>query len=169
MKNFLHSRKSYNCVIALITCSILLLACGAARTPPPTWTVVPTTVPPSPTPEPTANPAVIAAGKEAFVRVGCVACHTIKGLSTSLVAPDLDQAYKLASDSIKSPEYKKSQGKAKTPRDFLIESILYPDAFTYPMCPQGPCVKGTMPANYKDIIRPEELNSIVEFLLSLGR
>jgi hypothetical protein len=44
-----------------------------------------------------------------------------------------------------------------------------PDAFTYPNCPQGPCVKGTMPQNYKDILQPSEVDAIVTYLMSLGR
>jgi mono/diheme cytochrome c family protein len=104
------------------------------------------------------------------VRIGCVACHRISGLSDpAQAAPPLDEAYKLAVDVLKSPEYRKSAGKATTPREFIIESILYPDAFTYPKCPQGPCIKGTMPQNYKDIIRPEEMKSMVDYLLALGR
>jgi mono/diheme cytochrome c family protein len=144
--------------------AVVMAACGASETP------TPTPAPPTPTPEPTARPEVIGIGKAAFIRIGCVACHAIKGLSDQAqAAPALDEAYKLAVDVLKSPEYKKSGGKAKTPREFFSESILDPNAFVYPKCPQGPCIKGTMPQNYKDILRPEELNGIIEYLMSLGR
>ena len=154
-------------VIVATLCAVgLSAACGAPSVPP---TATPTP-PPTATSEPTPKPEVIAAGKAAFVRIGCVACHEVKGLSDqALAAPSLDHAYQLVNDILKSPEYRKSGGKAKTPREFVIESIMQPDAYTYPTCPQGPCVKGTMPTNYKDIIRPDELNALVDYILSLGR
>lgn len=152
---------------AALFAAMTLTACGEPSVPP---TVTPTAPPPTPTLEPTARPEAIAAGKDAFVRIGCVACHEVKGLSDqALAAPSLDHAYQLVNDILKSPDYKKSGGKAKTPREYVIESIMEPDAYTYPTCPQGPCVKGTMPTNYKDIIRPEELNNLVDYVLSLGR
>ena len=134
----------------------------------PTITPLPAT--PTPTPEPTPRPEIVRAGKDAFIRIGCVACHEIKGVSDNVLsAPPLTQAYMLATDVLNSPVYKKSDAKARTPSDFFIESILLPDAFTYPDCPQGPCVKGTMPTNYKDIIRTEELSSMIVYLLTLGK
>ncbi len=145
----------------------LAVACGANSTPPPPTN---TPRPPTPTPEPRPSAAQLAVGKAVFIRVGCVQCHKITGISDNAVsAPSLDDAYHLVINALKSPEYKKSQGKAKTPREFIIESIMEPDAFTYPTCPQGPCVKGTMPNNYNVIIRPDELEPLVTFLLWQGR
>jgi hypothetical protein len=152
-------------VIGLAFVAAVLAACGGA---PPAPTATP--APPTATPEPTVSPARLAQGKAAFIRIGCVACHAIKGVSDqALAAPALDKSYQLAIDVLKSPEYKKSAGKAKTPREFMVESIMLPDAYTYPKCPQGPCIKGTMPQNYKDIVRAEELDPLVDYLLSLGR
>jgi cytochrome c553 len=149
---------------AFAALALALAACGGAEAP------TTTPMPPTATPEPTTVPAQAAAGKAAFIRIGCVACHAIKGVSDqALAAPALDEAYKLAQDILKSPDYKKSDGKARTPREFMVESILQPNAFVYHKCPQGPCVKGTMPQNYKDIIRPEEMDPLVDYLLSLGR
>ena len=150
--------------IALVLMLVFIAACGAAPQP------TPTKGPPTATPEPTPKPEVYAAGMAAFIRTGCVACHAIKGISDqALAAPALDHTYKLAVDVLKSPEYKASDGKAKTPAEFIRESILDPNAYTYPTCPQGPCVKGTMPNNYKDIVRAEEMEPLVQYLLWLGR
>ncbi|MCL5997607.1 MAG: cytochrome c [Chloroflexi bacterium] len=154
----------YSALAGLI---VALAACGGGNAAP---TATATPAAPTATPEPTISPVRAAQGKAAFIRIGCVACHAIKGVSDqALAAPALDQAYKLAQDVINSQEYKKSEGTAKTPREFMIESILEPNAFTYPTCPQGPCVKGTMPQNYKDIIRAEEMDPLIDYLLSLGR
>lgn len=150
--------------MAAALCIAITVACGAANTPP-TPTAAPTA-----TTEPRPKPEVLAAGKAAFIRIGCVACHAIKGVSDQAqAAPSLDDAYHLVIKAMKSPEYKASEGKAKTPQEFIEESILEPDAFTYPTCPQGPCIKGTMPNNYKDIIRPGEMEPLVQFLLWQGR
>jgi nitric oxide reductase subunit C len=149
----------------LAALGIVLAACGGSA-PEPTATPAP----PTPTSEPTITPARAAQGKAAFIRIGCVACHAIKGVSDqALAAPALDETYQMAVDVLKSPDYQKSEGTAKTPREFIIESILQPNAYVYPTCPQGPCVKGTMPQNYKDIIRPEEMDPLIDYLLSLGR
>lgn len=151
---------------ALIIGTVLLSGCGAASIP----TITPIPATPTPTPEPTVRPEWLNAGKDAFVRIGCVACHEIKGVSDGVqAAPALTRAYQLVSDILKSAEYRKSAGKAKTPRDYITESILDPDIYTESNCPLGPCIKGTMPTNYKDIIRPDELKNITEYLLSLGR
>lgn len=167
MTNKLHIKTHHLAVVATALCAAITVACGAASTPPP-----PTRTPPPPTatPEPRPSEALLAQGKAAFIRIGCVACHKITGLSDQAIsAPSLDDAYHLVLTVLKSPEYKASGAKAKTPRDFIIESIMLPDAFTYPTCPQGPCIKGTMPNNYKTIIRSEELDPLVTFLLWQGR
>jgi mono/diheme cytochrome c family protein len=161
------SKMNHLVIIAAALCAAITVACGAASTPPPPTA---TLAPPTATPEPRPKPEVLAAGKAAFIRIGCVACHAIKGISDqALAAPPLDDAYHLVLNAMKSPEYKASGAKAKTPKEFIEESILLPDAFTYPTCPQGPCIKGTMPSNYKDIIRSEEMEPLVQFLLWQGR
>ena len=158
------SKAKHLVIIAAALCAAITVACGAASTP------TPTAAPPTATPEPRPKPEVLAAGKAAFIRIGCVACHAIKGISDqALAAPPLDDAYHLVIKAMKSPEYKASGGKAKTPQEFIEESILTPDVFTYPTCPQGPCIKGTMPNNYKDIIRSGEMEPLVQFLLWQGR
>src|SRR6266536_2103038 len=115
-------------ILAISMITAMTIACGAASTPPP-----PTSTPRLPVATPETKPGieVLAQGKAAFIRIGCVACHKITGLSDqALSAPPLDDAYHLVLDVLKSPEYKKSGAKAKTPRDFIIESIMEPDAFT---------------------------------------
>lgn len=150
--------------IALIAIALIIAGCGAAPQP------TPTPLPPTATPEPRPPIEVLAAGQAAFIRTGCVACHAIKGISDqALAAPPLDNTYKMAIDTMKTPLYKSSEGKATNPREFILESILDPNAFTYPDCPQGPCVKGTMPNNYKDIVREEEMGPLVEYLYWLNR
>ena len=162
-----HSKTNHLVIIAATLCMAITVACGAASTPPPPTA---TPAPPTATPEPRPSAAVLAAGKAAFIRIGCVACHAVKGISDqALAAPPLDDAYHLVLDVMKSPEYKASGAKAKTPKEFVEESILQPDAYTYPKCPQAACIKGTMPNNYKDIIRSEEMEPLVQFLLWQGR
>ena len=162
-----HTKTNHLAIIAVALCAAITVACGAASTPPPPTA---TPAPPTATPEPRPKPEVLAAGKAAFIRTGCVACHAVKGISDqALAAPPLDDAYHLVLDVLKSPDYKSKGGKAKTPREFILESILTPDQYTYPTCPQAACIKGTMPNNYQTVIRPEEMEPLILFLLWQGR
>jgi nitric oxide reductase subunit C len=145
--------------------AVLLAACGAgapASTPTPA-------VPPTPTPEPVAPKAVLDQGKTVFLNTGCGACHAITGVSTGLAAPGYDDLYDLAKEILTSKEYKASKGKARSIREFVLESILDPNAYVYPKCPQGPCQAGTMPQNYKDMIRPEDMDALMSYLMSLRK
>jgi mono/diheme cytochrome c family protein len=83
---------------------------------------------PPPEPLPTKNPTVLASGEESledmFTRAHCVACHVIPGVpqATGSIGPPLTMG-SVGEQRLKDPEYK---GTAHTPREFVIESILYP-------------------------------------------
>lgn len=71
-------------------------------------------------------------------KMACVACHKIPGLEVAkagMVGPLLIEKTN-APNRIKSPEYQKAvkEGKAgaKTPREYVIESIMNPGAFIVP-------------------------------------
>jgi hypothetical protein len=166
MNTLLHTSARSIANLITVLGMALTVSCASSTPPPPT----PTPPPPSATPEPKPSEVTLAQGKAAFIRIGCAACHKITGLSDQAVsAPALDDTYHMVLDTLKSKEYRTSGAKARTPHDFIVESIMYPDAFTYPKCPQGPCIKGTMPNNYQTIIHPDELEPLVTFLLWQGR
>ena len=63
----------------------------------------------------------------------------------------------MAAHHIESSDY---TGMAKTPDEFLLESIQSPDAFIAPDCPTGPCGKGIMPASLAQSFSSEELTAV---------
>ena len=154
--------------VALLALS-LLAGCGSAApatpTPVPTATLVPT-------PEPTIDPVVFERGKEVYQRAGCTACHTVKGVGTQgEVATDLTSFGTVALERIASDDYKtnlKEQPPATTAAEYIEQSIVYPDSYTYPKCPTGPCAKGTMPTNFQQVIRdPGDLKALIAYLSAL--
>ena len=120
-------------------------------------------------PQPTAAPltAEQEAGKAVFLAQGCIACHTIKGVSTGAVGPNLSKIGADAAEIIASADYKSSQGTATTPEDFVHESIVKPNAYLATNCPTGPCTANIMPQNYETVIPAQDLTNLVAYLASL--
>jgi cytochrome c oxidase subunit 2 len=96
-----------------------------------------------------------AAGKAAFASNGCAGCHTFKPSNASgTVGPDLDQ--------LKAVAAKREKGKSA--EAYVKESIDDPRAFTVKGFP-----KNVMPATSKKDIPPEQLDALVQYLLSGGK
>ena len=96
-----------------------------------------------------------AAGREIFTSAGCNACHTLDDANaTAEVGPDLNQLAAVAKD----------REKGKTAEEYVEESIVDPPAFV---------VKGysgdTMPGNFADQLMPEEIDTLVKYLLGLSQ
>lgn len=109
-----------------------------------------------------------------IVRLGCGACHKIPTTShrfVGVVGPVL-----ILKDTaplrISSPEYqrqfKAGKAHAQTAKDYVIESIVNPDAYIVPgfAQPNAPQVS-LMPSDYKNEFTYEALNKLAEFLLTL--
>jgi nitrite reductase (NO-forming)/hydroxylamine reductase len=101
-----------------------------------------------------------------FQKGGCVACHVIPGVpgAVGTIGPDLSRMGEVAADQIQMPEY---TGTAKTPADFIRESVVNPEAFISPECPSGPCTAGQMPSTLADLLSEKEIDTIVAYLSSL--
>lgn len=124
-------------------------------------------------PRPTAVPLTPEqeAGKAVYEKAGCTACHAIRGVGNQgAVGPNLS---KIGADSVEiiaSEDYKnnvKDQPAATTTEEYIRQSILHPNAFIVPKCPQGPCPAGVMPQIYEQQLKPDELNNLVSYLNSL--
>jgi mono/diheme cytochrome c family protein len=107
------------------------------------------------------------AGKDVFLKQGCIACHTIKGVSTGAVGPNLSKIGADAAEIITSDGYKQTQGKATTPEDFIHESIISPNTYIATNCPTGPCAANIMPQTYGIDIPAQDLTNLVTYLASL--
>jgi nitrite reductase (NO-forming)/hydroxylamine reductase len=102
----------------------------------------------------------------AFQKGGCAACHTIPGVpgANGTVGPDLSLAGDVASEMIVSSEY---SGSSETDIDYIREAILDPEAYISQNCSMGACQPGVMPASFGGVFSQEELDSIVNYLVSL--
>jgi mono/diheme cytochrome c family protein len=94
-----------------------------------------------------------AAGREIFTSTGCGSCHTFSDAgTTSAVGPNLDELADVAAD--RKPRLD-AEG-------YVEEAIVDPPAFV---------VDGfdgnIMPATYKDQLTPEEIDTLVQYLLGM--
>ncbi len=98
--------------------------------------------------------------REAFLKGGCVGCHTIPGVpgAAGRVGPDLS---KLGSEAT-------SRRPGASAEAYIRESILDPNAFIAPVCPSGACPSGVMLQTFAQSLAAEELDAIVAYLLTLG-
>lgn len=153
--------------------ALILVACSSPAPATPTAEpTVATAATLAPTPEPTVDSVVFERGKQVYQRAGCTACHTVKDVGTQgEVATDLTHFGTVAWERIASEDYLKNlqgQPPATTAAEYIEQSIVHPDAYTYPKCPTGPCPKGTMPTNFQQVIRdPGDLKALVVYLAAL--
>jgi len=93
----------------------------------------------------------------------CAACHSIAP-GVNLVGPTMAGMVATAAERIGSPSYK---GKAKTPAEYIRESILDPNAHVL----EGPTYaaggRSLMPSDYGQTLKPEQIDHIVAYLLTL--
>ena len=96
-------------------------------------------------------------GKALFTETGCDDCHTLGDAgSSAAIGPSLDE---LAADAEK---YGKQEG--QSPEEYVKASIETPNAFLVPKFN-----KGVMPGTYKDQLSPDEIDTLVKYLLDVGR
>ena len=108
-------------------------------------------------------------GRSVFFKAGCNGCHTITGVSQGTVGPSLDRITEDAERFLQQDDYKASQGKATTAREYILESIVDPNTFIVPQCPYAPCTGHLKPENFEELLTRDELNAVVDFLISLGK
>ncbi len=113
-------------------------------------------------------PAQVSAETAALVfqKGGCVACHVIPGVPGAIgtIGPDLSRMGAKAQEYLDTGEYR---GESQNAADFIRESILTPDAFLAAECPNGHCQPGQMPATLADLLTDKEIETAVQYLLSL--
>jgi len=172
-------RVPFRSLILLIVLGVLVGACGR---PTPTPEVIKETVivpqevtkivketvivTQEVTPPPAEGPTGKEATAAAFQKGGCGACHVIPGVAGAqgTIGPDLSEMGQVAAQRIASGDY---TGDAKSPADYIRESIVDPDRFVVPDCPGGPCQKGLMPATLAQTLSQAEIDAIVTYLASL--
>ena len=97
------------------------------------------------------------AGRKLFADTGCNACHTLADAgSTATVGPELDD---LAAQAAK---YGKREG--QSPTEYVKTAIEDPSAFVVPGFQDG-----LMPGDYKNQLSPAEIDTLVEYLLTVSK
>lgn len=96
----------------------------------------------------------------AFAKGGCAACHTIPAIPGAVgkVGPGLS--------NIGTDGANRIQG--YTAEQYIRESLLEPNKFIAPKCPFGACVPGAMPANLGQTLSKDEMDLIVNYLLTMN-
>lgn len=100
--------------------------------------------------------AVIAA----VTKGGCAACHVMPGIpgGVGVIGPDMtnigvDAATRVPGESAE---------------EYLRLSIMEPNAFIAPQCPTGDCLANLMPVTLATTLTPEEIDTLVNWMLTLG-
>jgi cytochrome c oxidase subunit II len=97
------------------------------------------------------------AGRKLFVDTGCNACHTLADAgSTATVGPELDDL------AAQAARYGKVEG--ETPEEYVRASIVGPSAYIVPGYEDG-----LMPKTYGDQLSDAEVDTLVKYLLSVGK
>jgi mono/diheme cytochrome c family protein len=104
---------------------------------------------PTPSAEEAADP--VAQGQQVFVTSGCNACHTISGISTGTVGPNLTQIGEVGGT--------REEGVAA--EDYIHESIVTPNAYVVEGFPPN-----VMPQIYGEQLSDEQLDNLIAFLLA---
>jgi hypothetical protein len=119
----------------------------------------PTSEAPAATAAPTATPRPIE-GSDAptiILNAGCGACHKIGSIGEAhKVGPDLSAIGLTAGGRVPG----------MTAAEYIHESILTPNAYLAPACPNGPCLPNIMPRDYATRLSAAQQDTLVEFLLS---
>ncbi len=95
----------------------------------------------------------------AFMKGTCIGCHIIPGVpnANGMVGPDLSDIATVAATRVEG----------QTAEEYLHESIVNPEAYIAPDCPTGPCPSGIMLPTFGQLLSEDELNSVVDYLLTL--
>jgi mono/diheme cytochrome c family protein len=95
-------------------------------------------------------------GQIIYTQMGCGGCHQLGSISAGVVGPTLNSIGTLAETRVAG----------QSAEEYLLESILDPNAYIVPDCPSGPCVEGVMPQDWDTKLSEEQLNDLVAFLLA---
>ena len=141
-------------VPVLLFLLLLALACGgpAATTLPPPPDDTPIPAPPTDTPAP--DPPNGEDGEAIFTSSGgCAACHTIEGVTTGLVGPDLTHIGTAAG----------TRKPGVSAEDYIRESIREPEAFVAEGVERA--IPGLMTSALTASLTDGQVDALVEFLL----
>jgi mono/diheme cytochrome c family protein len=99
------------------------------------------------------------AGEEAYLTNGCNACHGIPdGSVPAAVGPDLSN---IANDAVDRVD-------GMSAEQYIYESILDPNAFIAPECPNGPCGEpSAMRLDYPNVLSEQAMADLIAYYMTL--
>ncbi len=110
----------------------------------------------APTPTPRSIEGETAA--EIILNAGCGACHAIGALGEAgKVGPDLSAIAIVAGERISD----------MSAADYVLQSIVEPNVFIAPECPNSTCFANIMPSDYTSRLSRDQITTMVTFLLTL--
>jgi len=109
------------------------------------------------------NPAALGERLFRTVAPACNACHSIAP-GVNMAGPTLAGSAARADERIASPDY---EGTATTAAEYLRESIVDPSRFLVPGAMYSADGTSFMPNTYVNDLTPEQIDQIVEYLLTL--
>ncbi|HOU41056.1 MAG TPA: hypothetical protein PK829_07290, partial [Promineifilum sp.] len=121
--------------------------------PTPTTEADVATAAPTPTPRPIegSDPQTI------ILNAGCGSCHKIGAIGEAhKVGPDLSAIGLTAGGRV--PGF--------TAEQYIRQSVLEPNAYLAPACPNSPCLPSIMPRDYATRLSPAQQDTLVAFLLT---
>ncbi|MEZ4660575.1 MAG: c-type cytochrome [Caldilineaceae bacterium] len=106
-----------------------------------------------------AAPVDMAAVTTIVTKGTCGACHVIPGvdIAVGMIGPDLSNIGAEAGTRVPG----------LSAEEYIRQSIMEPNAVIAPKCPTGDCLPGIMLPNLAEILAPEEIDTIVGYLLTL--
>jgi nitric oxide reductase subunit C len=107
----------------------------------------------------------IALGEALFGKTppACFSCHSTQP-GIQVVGPSLAGVGTRAAEILKNPAY---TGTAKTPEDYIRESILHPSVYVVPGPTFSAAGQSIMPAIYQTMLKPEDIDHLVAYLATL--
>lgn len=105
-------------------------------------------------------------GPEKILQVAvppCSTCHQVKA-GVNQPGPSLAGVATRARQRIAAKDYK---GKAKDAKSYIRESIMDPNAYLVPGPAYAANGKSLMPATYAQTLKPEQIDQIVSYLMTL--
>ena len=126
------------------------LQAQAAQTP---TSTAPVSLAPTPTPRPIDGETA----EEIILNAGCGSCHKIGAIGEAhKVGPDLTYIGLSAGERVPG----------MSAEEYIRQSILEPNAYLAPECPNSPCLPGIMPQNFHLRLSERQVNSLVTYLLA---
>jgi hypothetical protein len=94
--------------------------------------------------------------QDIILNSGCGSCHKIGELGEGhKVGPDLSNIGNIAAERIAG----------MSAEEYILQSIIDPNAFLPTDCPNGPCLANIMPRDYTSRLSPGQIDLMVAFLL----